>query len=550
MIKKIYLKNYILIDELTVNFTEGLNVITGETGAGKSILISAIDIVFGNKITKDLIKKGQEKTIIELTLENKTHDFTTLFEENSIDNFEEEIILTKEITQNSSRTRINGTLINQDFIKKLKDILIDIHSQHQTHSFIQQKYHITLLDNYAKASYDENLKEYKNQFKEYQELLKALETAKDSAKTTESQIDFLKFQIEEISATEITDINEEEILKNELIILENSEKLKDLIESSYWALNNDENSILSSLLQIKSNITKASSLDKNLSCTEESIIELTELAKNISSELRNYIQNINNDDVRLNEIQERLHIFEKLKRKYGNTLEEIMKTYEKLIKEYELIEFSTKNINELEDKITNILNQLTEKAQKLSEKRKNYAEVLSSLIIDELEKLELPNSKFKIEIRPTELNQNGKDDVEFLISTNISQDIQPLVKVASGGEISRIILALKTIFAQSDDIDTVIFDEIDTGISGKAAQSVAEEIAFLSKYRQIILITHQAIIASKAENHLYVTKTQNEKTFINIITLSGEEKVKALAGLASGEINENSMHFARSLLSK
>ena len=547
MIKSIHIKNYILIDEADLDFSDGLNVITGETGAGKTILISAIDAAFGAKISSDVIKKNCEKAIIELTLENKKHDLKQLFEENGIDDFEE-IIITREITKTSSRTRINGSLVNQNFIKDFKDMFLDIHSQHQTYAFMQPKTHINLLDNYAKDVYGEDLEKYKKLYFEYLSLQKELEIAKNSANATESQIDFLKFQIEEIENAAIEDIDEEDKLNEELKVLENAEKLKELTYGAYWALNGEDGSLSDAITQIKINISKAKKLDNSLENAENTIIEISELARELSSNLRDYSQSVTNNTERLDKIQERLFVLDKLKRKYGGTLEDVLKTYEKLSTELNGIEFSTKNADELEAKIEKILKDLNAIADKITENRRNCGELLSSLIVDELEKLELAKSGFEIKITPCDLCQSGKDNVEFYISTNVSQDLSPLAKTASGGEISRVMLAIKTVFANADDIDTVIFDEIDTGISGKAAQSVADEIEQLAKFRQIILITHQAIIAAKADRHILVSKEQGDTTTVEIKILDENEKINALASLASGVVSESAIEFAKSLI--
>ena len=548
MIKQLRIKDYILIDELTANFDEKLNVITGETGAGKSILINAIDIAFAPRVSKDVIKHDKEKAVIELVIENKKHDLSKLFEENGIDNFGTEIVLTKEITQNGVRSRVNGTLVNQEFIKQLKSYFLDIHSQHQTYAFMQPKYHINLLDNYAKESYGNKLDAYREKFKEYQHLQSQLENLKNASNATESQIEFLQFQINEIDSANIQSPTEDEELNSELEVLENAEKLKELTGTSYWAINGDDGSIIEALGKIKQNISKAASMDKNLEELESNLIDAIERLKDVGSDLRDYSQNLDNDTERLNEIQERLFLLDKLKRKYGGTLESVIETFDKLSKELNAIEFSIQNIEELEAKIESTHKELMHTASEISESRQNYAQVLSVLIQEKLEKLELPKARFEISVTQKDLCSDGIDNVEFLISTNVSEDLKPLAKVASGGEISRVMLAIKSIFAQSDDINTVIFDEIDTGISGKASQSVADEIVELSKYHQIILITHQAIIASKADKHFYVRKSQSDETKVEVYVLTGENRIKALAELAGGEINEQSIEFAKSLI--
>ena len=548
MLSKIFIKNYILIDELELDLADGLNIITGETGAGKSILINAIDIAFGAKTGKEVIKNNADKAIIELTLLNKKQDLSSLFDEYGIDDNGEEIILSREITQTGSRSRINGCLVNQEFMRKFRELFIDIHSQHQTYSFLQPKYQIILLDAYAKNTCGAMLETYRKEYNHHKDLEAKLEELKNSADKTEEQIDFLKFQVNEIDEAQIKSAEEDEELNNELSVLENVEKLKDLTGSSFWSISGDDGSILDTLIQIKSNLTKASGMDNSLEDSESRIIEAIEVLKDVSSSLREYSSALEFDEERINSIQERLFMLDKLKHKYGGTLEKVMEQGEKLRKELDSIEFSTQNIEELEKEIVDEEKKLELLAGEISEERKNYAQVLSGLIIEKLEKLELPKVKFEIHFDRTELSPNGFDKVEFLISTNISEGLKPLAKVASGGEISRVMLAIKTIFAQSDNIDTVIFDEIDTGISGKTSQAVADEVKELSKYMQIIMITHQAIIASKSDKHFYVKKTQDGKTSVDISVLEDNAKLKAIAELAGGEVTEESLKFAKTLM--
>lgn len=549
MIKQLRLKDYILIDELCATFDNKLNIITGETGAGKSILLNAIDLVFSSRVSKDVIKTGCDKAVIEITLENTKHNLSQLFADNGIDNLGSEVVITKEITQSSVKSRINGTLVNQELLKNLRTLFVDIHSQHQTYTFLQPQYHINLLDSYGKEDYGKTLQQYKNIYKEYEELQKKLELAKNNANATESQIEFLKFQINEIESAEIKSSTEDTELEQELEILENAEKLKELTGASYWAINGDDGSILEAMSKIKNDISKASSYDDKLEGINQQFIDVFENLKDISSELRNYSQSLDNDTQRLDQIQERLFILDKLKRKYGGSLEAVLQNYNEYSEELANIEYSTKNIETLENEIKISEQELLQLGKQISESRQNYAQVLSVLIQDKLAALELPKAKFEIQIKPKELSQNGIDNVEFMISTNVSESLKPLAKVASGGEISRVMLAIKSIFAQNDDIDTVIFDEIDTGISGKASQSVADEIVELSKSHQVIVITHQAIIASKSDKHFYVRKSQEDETKVEVYVLNGDNKIKALAELAGGEINEQSIEFAKSLLS-
>ncbi len=547
MLSRILIKNYILIDELELELDKGLNIITGETGAGKSILINAIDIAFGAKAGKEVIKTGADKAVIEITILNEKQNITWLFEEYGIDITGEEIILSKEITQTGSRSRVNGCLVNQEFIRVFRELFLDIHSQHQTYSFLQSKHHITLLDSYIK---NQQLDEYKKGYERYKTLLADLENLQNASKKTEEQLDFLKFQVNEIEEASINSLTEDEELSNELNVLENVEKLKELTGSSYWSISGDDGSIIDSLFQIKANLAKASSLDSNLEETETRLINAIETLKEISSSLRDYSSSLENDTERINSVQERLFLLDKLKRKYGGSIEKVIETGNSLRKELDGIEFSTQNIEALKSEISNIETDLMELAKKISDKRKDYAKVLSSLIVEKLEKLELPKVRFEIGFETVPLSPNGIDKVEFLISTNISEDLKPLAKVASGGEISRVMLAIKTIFAQADNIDTVVFDEIDTGISGKTSQAVADEVKELAKYMQIIMITHQAIIASKSDRHLYISKIQSDKTSVKIQVLEGEEKLKALAELASGGITHESVNFAKMLINK
>ena len=548
MIKTLSIKDFIIIDDLKLEFDKGFNVITGETGAGKSIIINAIDLAFGARASKEVIKSDKNRAMIELSLCIDDKFPKSFFESNGIENFGDELVVTREITENSSRSRINGTLVTQDIIKSLREMVIDISNQHMTYTYIQPKYHITLLDSYGDDSHQKLLCSYKDTFDEYKNVLSRLQTVKDVSMKSQQQVEFLKFQIDEIEAAQIEDIEEDNKLENELNILSNVERLKELTYSAYWTLYGDDGCILDAIGKVKTNISKAAEMDNALGDYETEIINAQESLREISSSLRNYSEALELDEQRLDEVQQRIDVLEKIKRKYGNTLEQVLENYENFKNEYNSIEFSQEELERLELRKTELEQLLAERADGLSVSRKNIGKTLGELITKELEHLDMPKVRFEISIKPCEYNQYGCDDIEFLISTNISEEPKPLAKIASGGEISRVMLAIKAIFAQTDNIDTIIFDEIDTGISGNACQAVAQTITRLAKSHQIISITHQPIIAAKSDRHFYVAKTQDEKTNVKVYTLDEKNKVKAIAVLAAGEINEDSLNFAKQLI--
>ncbi len=548
MIKSVTVKNYVLIDELTLEFDKGFNVFTGETGAGKSIIIGAIDSAFGAKVSKEIIKTGTDRAYIEvLVLLNEDFD-KDIFTQNGIEIINNELIISREILASGSRFRVNGILVNHEFIKDIREQILDIHSQHQSYNYLQQKNHIILLDNFALKPHRDNIEIFKDKYLKLLNIKKQLEEAKVLVENSNQQEEFLKFQIKEIEDAQIEDIDECEKLAKEMDVLANIEKLKELSYNSYSLLNGENENILSALGSVKSNLSRLSATDEAIKPLEEDFLNAYETLKEVSSELRNYSETKENDNERMDYIGERLSLLEKLKRKYGGSLEEILNTYEKLTDELGKIECSQDDIIKYEKEEKEINEELLSLASTITGARKELARVLSKAVTEELEKLELPKSRFEIDIQPCQMSEKGTDRVEFLISTNVSEDVKPLSKTASGGEISRIMLAIKTIFANADNTNTVIFDEIDTGISGKASQAVADAISVLSKTHQIILITHQPIIAAKAEKHFYVKKEQTDVTKINVYNLEGENRIKALALLAAGEINSESENFAKNLL--
>ncbi len=531
MLKEILIKNFILIDELKLQFDNGFNVFLGETGAGKSIIFKAIDIALGAKTNKDVLNNPEKNALIELTFENNG----------------EETVISREISKTGTKPRFNGAMVTLETINEIREKLVDIHSQHQTYTYIQPKHHIGLLDSYIENTdrdFKKTLYKFKKDYAEYKNVVKNLDELQANEEKNIEKIEFLKFQIDEIERAEIQE-NEEEDLNKELDILSNLEDLKELTYGAYYALNSDEGSIIDALGKIKYNISKASQYDNTLSETESSFIDALENLKDISNILRNYSESLENNPQRLDEINERLELIQKLKRKYGN----IFETYEKLKKELDTLQGGALSYEDLKIKKDELFKTITELSENMTAKRKENALKLSALIEKELKQLNMEYAKFSIAVETGEnFNQNGKDKVEFLITTNISKELTPLAKTASGGEISRVMLGIKSVFCNVDKVSTIIFDEIDTGISGKTSVAVGDAITKLSKNAQVFAITHQPIIASRADSFYLVTKSQYEGTKVTVRKLEESEKPDALARMALGDINDNSLTFAKELL--
>lgn len=526
MLKNLLIKNFILLDDKTINFSNGFNVLCGETGAGKSIIIKALDCVLGAKITKEMILDKIAPCLIEAT-----------FEQNG-----KEIVVSRE-TLSTSKFRLDGALVTADEIKELRTSLIDIHSQHQTYSYISSKSHLGLLDCYItkkNPEYAELLEQYKNTYSEYKEVERKLKNLKEHFEENNREIEFLEFQLKELDDAAVGD-NEEEELKREGDILSNIATLKEGSYSLYYALYGDNQSIVEALSKIKYELSNLSELDKNLIDTKDSIFDAFENLKEAANNLNSYSSNLELNPARLDEVNERISLIQKLKRKYGADLGA---EREKIAQKLKDLCGDDNNIEELEKNYEILADSINFLADKLSEYRKKYAFELSELTQDKLRKLELKDAIFKIDIKENDLIETGRNSVEFLISTNKNVDIAPLSHVASGGEISRVILALKTIFALVDNV-AVVFDEIDTGISGITSTSVAQSLTELAKETQVICITHQAIIAAKADYFLWIEKTPQG---IEINTLDSEKRLDALAQMASGVVDETTRDFAKTLV--
>ncbi|MCK5176732.1 MAG: DNA repair protein RecN, partial [Candidatus Aenigmarchaeota archaeon] len=461
MIKKLCIKNFVLIDELEIDFDKGLNILTGETGSGKSIIIDAIDLAFGARASKSQIKTGTDKAYIELYVNTDNSFPREILENNGIETDEANnekniLIISREITNTSTKSRINGVLVTQSYVQSLRRYLLDIHTQHESYNYIYPGTHVELLDNYAHEKYAVLLKNYRETFNEFKNTEKELEQLQLLAVENERETDFLKFQIQEIKNAEIDNINEYDELMNERIVLLNAVELKEITFSSYSLLYENEQSITDILNLIENKLVKAAEFDKKLLDTAEIISSSAINLKEYAKELRNYSENLEINPQKLNQTEERIEILEKMKKKYGPKLSDVLNNLEKFESELNEINFSDKKIVQLAETVKDLEEKTKNLAKELSASRKEVSVVLSGLIQGELVNLEMPKVKFCVSVETgEELTLNGCDNVEFLISPNIGEPLKPIAKIASGGEISRIMLAIKSIFARSDRVNTV-----------------------------------------------------------------------------------------------
>ncbi|MGB9680475.1 MAG: DNA repair protein RecN [Thermoanaerobacteraceae bacterium] len=557
MILALNIQNIALVNQIEIDFENGLNILTGETGAGKSIVIDSVFLLLGGRANKDIIRRGEERAIVEgIFLVNSNKDkIKDALDEMGISIEEDEtIIVNREITSNGRNyCRVNGRIVPLSFLDKLGSYLVDILGQHEHQYLLNSSRHMQLLDSFADQEFFRLKKELKKLFTEYKNLQTELDEFFVDEKDKQSVIDLINFQIEEIEKANLN-LDEEKILNEKRNILINAEKLFNLMNTNYNLIyegNVGCGSILDNLHIVLKNLESVIAIDESLTnlktIIEENLYELEDSA----IQIRDYTNQIDFNQEALDKLEERIEFINDLKRKYGKTVEEILHFKEQKKKELQNILQSEQKIKELKNKMTKINNQIIELCETISIKRKNIAESLEKSINKILSELNMPNAIFKVGIDKLEVpNENGIDNVEFLISTNVGEPLKPLSKIASGGELSRIMLALKTILADSDGIPTLIFDEVDTGISGKAAQSVAEKMVYISKKHQVICVTHLPQIASMADSHYKVSKIEeNEKTVINIDKLDYNGRIKELSRIISGSrITQTTLEHSKELI--
>lgn len=554
MLLELYIKNYALIEEECVKFGENLNIITGETGSGKSIVLDALSLALGSRFDKMSVRKGSDKGVIEAIFFIEEGPKRDMIAEMGIDVEEDgNVIITRELyADGKSVSRLNGRNVRLSFLKELSSLLIDIHGQHEYHGILNKDNHIKFLDSYGEEGLKDAKVIYEEAYKRYRQLNERLEELTSNMDEMELQreIDLLNFQIEEIKNAQISTPEYDELIRQR-DVFRNFQNIYESLNNAYSHFYGGGSNAFYLISKGKKSIQSVLGIDEELdkinSQLEDVYYGLDEVSKSISS----YLSNIEFDQQRLDEIEFRLSEIGNLKRKYGNEIEEILE-YQKS-KEERLDEIL--NLDSIIGKITaqkdEMSIELAEKSGELTRVRKEIASDFEEKIKKELKELNVKGIEFMVSFESVNVfSKNGNDKVEFMASFNKGEDLKPLAKIASGGEMSRFILAFKKIVSELEDISTMVFDEIDAGISGRTAQIVGEKIKEMSVKRQIICITHLPQIAVLSDTHFYIEKhEENDRTFTRIRKIDGESKVGEIARLMSGfNITNKTLENAREII--
>jgi len=537
MITNLHIKNIGIIDDLEINLNKGMNVLTGETGAGKTLIIDSLGVICGGRFSKEMIRKGENHSYVEISI----------YAPEDINSIDGNIIVTREIYANGrNMCKINGRLVTVAELKSFMSNYIEIHGQNDNQQLLDSRTHIKYLDSFIGEEILELKKEYKQKYIRYNEIKRELRENYGDEKEKQRKLDLLRYQLNEIQEAKLK-LGEEEKLDEKRNIFMNSEKIAKNLSEADMAIGENTIDIIGAAIRA---LEKIEDIDKRyqetVSNLKDSYYQIQEISRDISS----YLEDVEFDEQEREEIEERLDTIYNLKRKYGNNIEEILKYADEVYEEIKKIENVDEYNNKLKKDQKQLQNEMIEIAQKISEIRKQYAQSLNEKINQELIDLEMKNAKInvKVDYRANEFYEDGKDQVEIFIKTNIGENENQLTKIASGGEMSRIMLAIKKVLAEVDEMPIMIFDEIDTGISGKAAKSVASKLKSISTNHQILCISHLAAIAASANSNYYISKkVENERTCTSVKLLNEQEVLQEIARISSGEVNEVTLQYANEL---
>lgn len=555
MLQELSIQNFAIIERLNVEFDSGMTVLTGETGAGKSIIIDAVGLLAGGRGSVDFIRKGAKKAILQGMFSiNKNPETMALLDQYGIEHADTTLILQREL-QTSGRNvcRINGSLVNTTVLKRIGETLIDIHGQNEHQELMQPEKHLGMLDEFARHKIQPLLKQYQEVFSAYQSLRKKFDQKKANEKEWAQRVDMLRFQVKEIEDANLQ-VGEEEKLNSQKELLENYQKISTALQTAQLALESEESQgaidtageAMNALRDIEDLNDKYKAIS---GVVASAYYQLQDAASEISSEM----DSMEWDEGKLDQVEKRLEEIYQLKRKYGDTVEQILKYDQKVSKELHSMVDSESDEDQMENQIQQLEVQLKNFAGQLSIARKKAAHELQSAVHEQLKQLYMDKAEFEVhfgEEKTEKFKATGIDSVEFYLRTNPGETMGPLSRIASGGELSRIMLALKTIFAKSQGVTSIIFDEVDTGVSGRVAQAIAEKIKLIASYSQVLCITHLPQVAAEADHQFFIAKEiKNKRTETKLTVLDENGRIQELARMLAGStVTKLSIQHAKELL--
>lgn len=567
MLQEVYVKNLALIEEIKLEFDPSFNVMTGETGAGKSIIIDALSLALGGRFSSEMIRTGAESTLVEVGFLTKNRpDLATYLEELGVSpEADNTLVIQREVgTSGKNRCRVNGQLVTVLALTKIGEFLLDIHGQHEHQTLLYPEKQLELLDCYCGTPCLNLRKVFHKLHKEWQLLDKEYRDLQQNEFDLARKVELLQFQIEDITQAKLI-IGEDEDLLKERALLGSAEKLYEAATQSYQALydNSSGQAAVELLVNAEKALEQAAAIDPKLEPVLNALREAACQTEEVAREIRGYQEQVQFDPERLNIIEERLDEISHLKRKYGTSVGEILLYAERCSQELDGISNREERSQQLEAELQNLKVKLGELAGELSEVRRAGADKLEAAIVDQLKDLNMGNTQFKINLTQIEAedglplagktvaaDEDGADKIEFMVAPNPGESLKPMIKIASGGELSRIMLALKSILAELDETPTMVFDEIDVGIGGRTAQAVAEKLLLIGQSRQVICVTHLPQIASLAQRHFYIEKRViGARTSVSVHEMTMDERIEELARMLGGaQVTDTTRQHAREML--
>lgn len=550
MLLEISIKNFAIIEEISLTFENGMTVLTGETGAGKSIIIDAMNLMLGARASLDVIRHGTKKTEIEgLFSVGKNPALTQILEENGID-VTEELIIRRDILQNGrSIGRINGQMVNLTTLRAVGQYLVDIHGQHDQEELMKPNRHIRMLDEFGNEQFTAVKKHYQELFESYRQLRKRVVTKQKNEQEHKARIEMLEFQIAEIETAALKAGEDQELHQKRDKLL-NHKNIADTLTNAYVMLDDEEFSSLSNIRSAMNDLLTLEEFDADYKEMSANVSEAYYILEEVTKHLGDVLDDLDFDAGSLQQIEARLEVIYSITRKYGGSVDDVLEYYDNITKEYNLLTGNDESSDDLEKALKGLERELILAAEKLSQERHALAKELETEIKQELADLYMEKADFQVQFTKGKFNRDGNEAVEFYISTNPGEGFKPLVKVASGGEISRLMLAIKSAFSRKEDKTSIVFDEVDTGVSGRVAQAIAQKIYKIGSNGQVLAISHLPQVIAIADYQFFIEKRSDENTTVSTVRLlTKEERVEEIAKMLAGsDITEMAREQARSLL--